>query len=112
MDIGTAKPDKTILKAIKHHIEIFTKGHAINRLYLPCPDKKWQRFYRLIMDRCVVEPAVKCPKWLQKTMLKNLKKSSTNRLWPDRAQKAIEILKTEMTIKLIIEEKVKGLKDL
>ena len=37
---------------------------------------------------------VPCPKWLQKTILKNLKKASTNRLWPDRAKKAIEILKT------------------
>ena len=37
---------------------------------------------------------VPCPKWLQKAILKNLKKASTNKLWPDRAKKAIEILKT------------------
>jgi len=35
---------------------------------------------------------VPCPKWLQKTILKNLEKSSTSRFWPDRAKKATEIL--------------------
>ena len=35
---------------------------------------------------------VPCPMWLQKSMLKNLKKASTNKLWPERVKKASGIL--------------------
>ena len=76
-----------------HRIGFFTKGHAKNRLYFKCAEKRWNRFYADIRHLCFADNLVTCPTWLQKTMLKNLKKSSNNRLWPDRAQKAIEILK-------------------
>jgi len=40
---------------------------------------------------------VPCPKWLQKAILKNLKKTSKNRFWPVRAKKATEILQAIST---------------
>ena len=79
-------------KAIKHHLRIFTKGHAKKRLYFQCTEKRWHRFYRLIMDRCIIEPAVKCPKWLQKKILKNLHKATQNRIDSVRAKKAEKLL--------------------
>jgi len=88
--------DFITLKAIKHHLKIFTKGHTKNRLYFQCTEKKWQRFYRLIMDRCIVEPAVKCPKWLQKKILKNLHAAAHSRIDPvgaETAEKLMEAVK-------------------
>lgn len=77
-----------------YRLGFFAKGHAKNRLYFKCVEKKWKRFYDNIRHLCIADNLVACPAWLQKTILKNLEKSSTNRFWSNRAKKATEILRT------------------
>ena len=75
-----------------HDIHFYKNGHVKNRLYYKCDEKTWVSFYKKIKDLCMDSKPVHCPNWLQKKILKNLKKASNNKLWPECAKKANEIL--------------------
>ena len=90
--------DAILAKAKEQQIKVKKQRcHSNCRLHLVCSSEKWRQFYREIRGLCVVEPTVmcKCPAWLCKTMIKNLRAAATNsRLNQDRAKKASTILAT------------------
>ena len=84
--------DFIIEKATKHNMKTFTRGHVKNRLYFQCTEKRWQRFCKLIVKKCVFDSPVYCPKWLQKKILKNLHAAAHSRINPTGARTAEKLL--------------------
>jgi hypothetical protein len=94
----TAKDDvgeeKIKQKAKRYRLRIYKKGHARNRIYVKCSEKKWLHFYKDIKDACTHDGAGRCPAKLQRAMWKNLCRTSYNRINPVRAGIARYLLET------------------
>jgi len=84
-------------KADEQNINVKKVGRPKLRLYFACSNNKWRPFYHQIRKFCTVEerPVMcRCPRWLQKVMLKNLSLNTRDgAVGAIRARKSSEILK-------------------
>ena len=84
---------ESVLRAAKSQkLRVSTKGHAQHRLYIECSEKIWNRFRPQVQHYIIDESPVHCPSWIRKQMWANLQAATANRVSPQLAKRASEIL--------------------